>query len=163
METTFTDDMKINPNRLEREWIRQPDLYAKWAEKCVDAIKRKDLQKVKLEVIYAKLDKYARENWESLGFDKKITEAAIESYVLSNREYQQAKSDMVDIEYEVNLYTAAKQGMEHRKAALQDLVKLHLSGYYSELTTTPDTVRDFTQTHLQGIERVRQASERKVR
>lgn len=135
--STFIDDLKINPNALHTEWIKQAYLYGQWAERHAQATRNRDLIKTKMDVLKAQLDAKIRTHWQSYGYEKKPTEPAIDAYIISNKEYQELQDAYNQQTYNINLYLAARQSLEHKKAALMDLSKLHLAGYYSKLTT-PD-------------------------
>ena len=82
-----------------------------------------------------------------MGFDKKPTEAAIEAYIGMDSDYIDGQKQLADLNYNINLFQAARQGLEHKKRAIEGLERLHLAGYYSSLTTSPEG-KDTQEQHL---------------
>lgn len=138
MSLNFIEDMKIDPNNLHQEWMNQATLYAEWAERHVEAIRNRDVLKVKVDAFYARLGNKVRNNWMHLGFEKKPTEGAVETYILADNEYIQMQNKLAELNYQINLFQAARQGLEHKKRSIEGLERLHLAGYYSTLTTSPE-------------------------
>lgn len=149
MSINFVEDMKIDPNNLHEEWIKQADLYAEWAERHVTAIRNRDLLKVKADTIRARLYRHASTMWQHLGFDKKPTEAAIEAYIVADKDYVDIQTQLADLNYQINLFQAARQGLEHKKRAIEGLERLHMAGYYSSLTTSPEG-KDIAESQLRS-------------
>lgn len=134
----FQTDVKINPHRLHLEWVKQPELYAKWGELHVEAIYNRDKLQIELDVCKAKLDSKIRAHWESFGLTKPPTEAGVVSFINSSKEYIQLMSAIHEKTYQINMFNAARQALEHKKRALEGLERLHLAGYYATNTCSPD-------------------------
>lgn len=138
MSMNFIEDTRIDPNNLHQEWIKQATLYAEWSERHVNAIRDRDLLKIKIDAYCARLSNKVRTNWMHMGFDKKPTEAAIDAYIGMDADYLDGQKQLADLNYNINLFQAARQGLEHKKRAIEGLERLHLAGYYSSLTTSPE-------------------------
>lgn len=131
-------DLKINAHSLHTEWIKQPEIFGKWAVLHVEAIGEKEKAKLDIDVFKANKDADVRKNWEALGFEKPPTEAAISSYIIKLPEYTKKMEHFFECTRRVNLFAAARDALEHKKRALEGLEKLHLQGYYSALTTSAE-------------------------
>ena len=149
MSMNFIEDTRIDPNNLHEEWIKQATLYAEWSERHVNAIRDRDLLKIKIDAYCARLGNKVRTNWMHMGFDKKPTEAAIEAYIGMDADYLDGQKQLADLNYNINLFQAARQGLEHKKRSIEGLERLHLAGYYSSLTTSPEG-KDTQEQHLYG-------------
>lgn len=126
----WEQDLQIDKNALDEEWIKQPYLYMQYAEKFVYAQDKKQKAKENLEVVKAQADKRARENLTIKG--EKITESKVSSEIVLDPEYKKALSELNEILLEVNLLDFSVKAMDHRKKALEKSVDLYLGGYFSK-------------------------------
>lgn len=131
-------DIDIDDLRLDQEWLRQPRLYLKYAEKLADSKRSLDEAKNELEVIRADVAKMIRTSPESFGLAK-ATEGAVAETMVRQDEVRAAERAVVEKKYEVQILEAAVQAIEHRKRALENLVSLHLAGYFSEPRATGES------------------------
>jgi hypothetical protein len=98
-----------------------------------------DAMKDNIEVVKAELDKAIRNDPGSFGLDK-LTEVLINNTIILQEDYATALKSYLDAKGEyydaVNISTA----MEHRKAALENLVMLHGRGYWADPVEKKDPV-----------------------
>lgn len=126
----FIQDLHINPEELDVEWLRQPQLYAKYAQQ-VSALKAAaDRAKERVEVVKAELDREIRTGPEKFGLVK-VTETAVASAVAEHARYQEAVALKIDAAEQASQGFNALGALDHRKAALENLVKLHLAQWFS--------------------------------
>lgn len=137
---SFRDDAKIDKHGLDYEWLRQAELFQKYAVEYANAMFERDKAKDRLELIKAEVDSEIRGDPESFGFEGKPTEPAIASAILQSSEYKEAKGNYLSSVREMNIVMGAKGAMEHKKAALETLAKLYLSGYWGDVRI-PQEVR----------------------
>jgi len=123
--------LQIDENNLDKEWLAQPSMFFKCAEDAAMAKRLLDQARNKLEVTKAKVSKDVRENPGNYDLQK-VTEAAVEVAVSGDDEYQEAQEAVVDARYAVGICDAMVSAMDHRRRALENLVHLFLSSYYSE-------------------------------
>lgn len=123
-------DLSIDQHQLDREWINQPRRYMGIARQLADARRRQDECKNELEVTRAELDRAIREAPSEYEITK-VTESAIGAAILTQGQYQKAEKRYRDARYDVTIFESAVQAMEHRKRALENLVSLHLAGYFA--------------------------------
>ena len=73
----YKKKIKINPDRLEDEWMEQPANYLDAWELYADAVEYRDKKKARMEIIHSELDEKIRKQWSKLGFEIKPTEPTI--------------------------------------------------------------------------------------
>lgn len=145
----YENDIRIDENSLDIEWLDQPSTMMKYAKHLAKVQLARDRSKVDLDIIKAALDKRIRTNPIKFKIDK-ITEAAVSNTILSHPEYLEAQETYQNAEYEVNIASAAVRAFDARKTALENLVRLHGQQYFAG----PRIPRDITQE--------REARQRKV-
>jgi hypothetical protein len=125
-DLNYERDVSIDPDALDVEWLRQPMNYMTYAQEAarLDAIMKN--AKEAMEVLYAQLDRDTRRS-----SDKKLTEAQVEAAVLTDSRYQEAQATFSDATYEYNICIAAVKAMDHKRAALENLVKLYQGSYFA--------------------------------
>lgn len=128
MPDNYNKDLEIDFSRLDEIWRDHSVKFMKWSEKWVNAVSERDRAKEALEVVKAELDSEIRTKYVG----KKPTEAAINSMITTNKEYQEAVSKLIDANESVNLLASAKTAFEHKKKALESLTQLWIQGYWSE-------------------------------
>jgi len=125
----YADDLKIDENALDREFIMQPSKYMEYAKKAAQADSERKKAKESLELTLAKLDKHAREKAAENG--EKVTEKVIDGRVKMADDYQDALAEVRDAEYSYSVLIGAVRAFDQRKTALENLVKLYIGGYFS--------------------------------
>ena len=125
------DDLRIDKYALDKEWLEQPQRYQIYSEFEARAEKEQDEARRNLDLVRAELDSDIRQNPSEYSLKEKPTEAAISNVILSQEKYKDAQQRYIDAKYNLNVLTGNTKSFEHRKSALENLVKLSLSGYYS--------------------------------
>lgn len=115
----YDKDLEIDRDSLDEEWIKQPSLYAKYAEEYRKAKAKFDDVKSRL-TLEIKLD-----HKKFLDVDK-ITDKIIESILLRQPEFVEAKKNKKIFEH------AEEAFGRHRKKALEGLVQLYIGEYFSK-------------------------------
>jgi hypothetical protein len=146
----YQNDLLINEHKLDEEWITQPSKMMSYAAELAQAIFNRNRAKENLDVVEASLDSDARQEPTPAGLGK-ATETAIKNWIKLQETYREALEAYHDTDLEVNLLQGAVNAFNHRKAALENLVKLFLSGYWSE----PGLGDDGKKIRERGEERVR--------
>lgn len=126
----FEQDLEINPEELDLEWLQQPMLYARYAQETTRLKAHADRMKEEAEVVYASVAYEVRANPEQFGLTK-VTEAGVEQAIRLSRRFQEAKEAQFAAAEEAAQGFNALQALEHRKSALENLVKLHGAHYFS--------------------------------
>lgn len=138
----YKKDIHINVQDLESEWINQPSLMVDYNDLYAVAIFERDELKVKLEYTAAKLDSEIRKDYSKFGFDSKPTEAAIKNTIIFQKQYVKLMKKMLLAAKQANLMSGVRTSFEHRKKALENLVTLHVTGFYSEPRNKPKDIRN---------------------
>jgi len=125
----FIGDLKIDEHSLEKEWLRQPSRFMEWAERAADAdreVKKAEelVKTIRSEIIM----KAARGEYSDLS--AKPTGQQIEAYYRTDPDYMGAKEALIDAENTRDLLMNATSAFRMRKDALENLVRLHLAGYF---------------------------------
>jgi len=129
MKYNFKEDIKINEDNLQEEWIKQPMLFWKYSKKAKElrakAIKANEKTKlIKSELIL----KASKDGIE--GIDR-ISDVKAEAWARTQQEYLQAKEEWENAELEAEIFDAAVYALVQKKTALENLVRLTLGDYYS--------------------------------
>jgi len=127
---SYKDDIAINQNNLEEELVNQPFLYMQYAEKYAKHIQKRDYIEEFIRVLKAQLFSEAKDDWKSI-WGHKPTETEIKCWIDTNERLCKAKEDLIQAEYNVNMYSSILQAFVQRKSILSSLVQMKISGIYS--------------------------------
>jgi hypothetical protein len=134
MNFDYEKDMSIDPHELDEEWMKQPALATKYAQELARVTK--DVvgsAQLNFDIVVAEQDKRIRKNWEK--YMEKFAETPCKNAVMQTEEYREALERLNEAKYDRDVLKAAVNGFEHRKRALEDLVKLYLGDYFSVPST----------------------------
>lgn len=145
-------NFQIDENRLDREWILQPERVYQVSIELADAQKELAEARNSLESVTADLSNAIRQNPEKYNIEK-VTEKAVESVLLSRKTYKDAQQLVIDCKHRVDTLQAQATALDHKKRALENLVDLHGMGYFSEPRTSS----------REGVARVEERSKESVR
>lgn len=146
-ERNYQMDVTIDPSELDREWRDHPALMYYYGEAKAKAQYKLDLAKEKLDLLTAEADKEIREGFDS----KKPTEAAITNMIMTRSEIVEARKAVLEARHKFALLSAAVEAFQHRKSALENLVRLFGMQYYAEPTEdilTRGTLDSMTETQV---------------
>ena len=129
-ELNYEEDVRIDEQALELEWLSQAQLFMKYARHAANMRKEVDLAKENLEVTKAEVDKEIRQNPEKFKIEK-VTDASVTANVLTYPDYKEANQNYINAKYELDMAQAAVSAMNQRKDALENLVKLHGQQYFA--------------------------------
>jgi len=126
-------DIKIDRNLLEEECEEHASRYIYWSNLYVEAVAKRDQIKRQLDQVKAQLSLEVRKTPSLLGGVVKITNDSVSEYVITHNEYITLDIAHLEAKKEALLLGGVKDAFEHRRGNLQDLVKLWLNAYYSEV------------------------------
>ena len=129
-EPDYEEELRIDPDALDVEWLEQPMVFMRWSQKSADARAAVDRAKMNLDVVEAEVASDVRLNPTKYGLEK-ITEAAIRSAVLRSEEYVNATNVFIAFKHESDILGAAVRSFDQRKVALENLVKLQQQSYFA--------------------------------
>lgn len=130
MKINYENDVSIDGNALDQEWLQQPSLMYKYCQMSAAANKRVDETKEMLDVVRAGLDKDIRRYPEKYEVEK-ITDKVVESLIIVQESYTEAMGEFLQVKYEADMAKSAVRALEHKKDSLENLVKLYGLQYYS--------------------------------
>jgi len=144
----YEQDIRIDETALDVEWLDQPSLMMKYGQ--ISAGTRADVDRAKeaVDIVKATLDRKIRETPEDFDITK-ITEASVESAILTTKEYQNAMNHYLETKYENDMAYAAVKAVDARKDALENLVRLHGQQYFAGPKMPRDLSFEAQQKHNQ--------------
>lgn len=122
--------VKIDENALDKECIRLPGDYLKWAHRTADAKSRVDELKARLDSVQAFLAKEIRSSPEEFELSK-VTDTVVNATILLQPRYQKLLEKLNQARHEFEMCQAVVWALEHKKRALTLMVDLHGMGYFS--------------------------------
>jgi hypothetical protein len=129
---SYNSDVKIDPNALDDEWLRQADLMRKYSVQVADFLQQKERAEEELNVCKADLDKDIRSDPDGYNITApKITETVIINTIYIQAVYRDAAEKVSDVTHEWNVAKAMVTSIDHKKTALECLVKLHGQSYFA--------------------------------
>lgn len=130
-ELDYEQDLKINPEELDIEWLDQPQTFMRYAEAAANARLKMDRAKEHLDVIRAETDSRIRSNPNRFNIEGKVTEGAISAAILQQQDYQDVQDQFNEAHHNYNIMQAAVKAFDQRKTALENLVRLQGQNYFS--------------------------------
>lgn len=127
---SILDNLQIDPNALDLEWLQQPTLYFRYAQEAAEARKDMDSKKLALDVTLANVQSEIRKEPEKYGIAK-VTEGALDAAVKQDTRVDRAQQEFLEAKNNVALLEAAVASFEQKKRALENLVQLHLGSYFA--------------------------------
>jgi len=127
---SLKEDLFIDVNRLDVEWLQQPMLYAKYGELLVEAQEKYNKLKDKLDYIKGKLFHAIKTDPASYGIDKP-TDTAIMTKISTIPEYRKVLRNLANAKKEVDYLQVALRAVEQRKYTLENLVRLLSMEYFA--------------------------------
>lgn len=126
----YAQDIEIREDELDVEWIGQASLVMKYCVIAADAHRDLDLAKEQVDIIRAQIDRDVRSDPAQFGLDK-VTEGSITSTILTSPDYQEAVKSYLQKKYEHEVAQGAVRAFDHRKSALENLVRLFGQSYFA--------------------------------
>lgn len=144
------DDVAVDKYALDIEWEKQPTLYQMYLDQAVELRKEVTECQKQLDLVEAKLSLDIKKNPSLYGLDK-VVESSVQAVLILHPDRQKAYDDLIQRQYEKNLIDDVVKALEHKKSALEELVRLYLSGYYSRPTVNSQE-RKQAHTHEVQVE-----------
>lgn len=120
----------INEYELDKEWANHPRMMEECCQAVADARLAYDTAKDLLELEHAKIYTAITSDPGRYGLPK-ATDAVVSAAVVQQKSYQELQARVRDARHAMGVLDAGKSALDHRKKALEDLVALHLSGYFA--------------------------------
>ena len=129
--TEIEQDLAIDKDNLDIECVDQARRFLRWSVTYAEALRARDEAKRQASVVKSNINLDVRSRPEEYGLTKP-TEGSITAIVDSSAEGNKAAQLVSDAQYAVNIFSAAKEALDQRRAMLERLVSLYISGYYSQ-------------------------------
>lgn len=157
-ERKFKEDVKVSRD-LESEWEKQASLYMYYSEQWADAVFERDKLKEQLDVTRAEADKEIRDSPEEFGLSK-VTESAISAAIVLHDKVREAILNLNEANRNMNILSAAREAMAHKKKALEMLVNIRLSGNSAEPKVGKEFKEEINEKTKEGIRKTLGESDR---
>ena len=128
---SFSDDLEIDKHGLDDELLDQARRYEKYSRIWGGLDAQFSAAEARVKYEKAKLAQEIRVNWKEY-FDHKPNNDMVKEFVDSDPSIYRLIEKMHDLKTELNAADAVKWSFQQRKDMLENLVKLHLSGYWAE-------------------------------
>lgn len=148
--------VEIDKDNLDKECIRLPADYRRYAFLAAEA--KRDVQEAKaaLDVAEAELSRDIRSNPGKYGLEK-VTETALKELVLLQDGFKETQSDLFKAQHRAEMCQAVVWALEHKKRSLTLLVDLHGMGYFADVPMSREgkkAVEDMTERNFHKRRRV---------
>jgi hypothetical protein len=151
------DDISIDETALDVEWLRQPELMRKIAKQVANDNLALRTSEELLDYEKATMDSRIRKNPENYGLSK-VTEPTVAAAILTTSRYRKAKQAVLKARHQYESSKALMSAIEHKKQALENLVKLHGTQYFAG----PSVPRNLSEERERMIKETEKESNLKV-
>jgi hypothetical protein len=128
----YEQDIKIDETALDIEWLDQAALAIRYGRHWAECKKKANEAGEKIQIIRSELIALANSNPTKYCKKDKPNAADIEAFYRLHPRHIAAKEVWMDAQYELDMAEVAKNEMSFtRKAALENLVKLHGQQYFA--------------------------------
>ncbi|MFA5377446.1 MAG: hypothetical protein WC455_16965 [Dehalococcoidia bacterium] len=148
MNDKWKQDVEINPDALDCEWVKQASLFGEYCMEQAGARAKLDAVKERLDVKVAGLGLKVRSNPATYGLDK-VTEASVQAVILLDVECAKLREEIAVAQYELEVMSAAVRALDQKKSALENLVRLQGQNYFAG----PSVPRDVGAEWVKDVER----------
>lgn len=150
----YEEDIKIDEQALDVEWLEQGELALKYAKHASEMEKEAARAEERVKTIRSELINEVNADSDGTIGKSKPNAADIEAYYRTRQRYKEAKDDAVEKRNEADFAELARREVSTtRRKALEQLVNLHGQMYFAG----PSVPRDLTQ---QKEEKQKQANQK---
>jgi hypothetical protein len=132
----LANELKIDRDNLDEEWLRQPELYMKINMALAEARQYLDELKEMREVKALKLGKKVRQDPEAYGIEGRATDKAVNEIVDTDKNILAANEEVRQAKFEVDVLYGVLNSADHRRDALKNLTSMELKEWYGSSTGT---------------------------
>jgi len=126
----------IDEHHLDRECVRLPTDYLRYATRAAESLRDVDEMKAQLSVLEADLDRRIRQTPGSYGIEK-VTETCVKNTIQCQKSYKEMEARVAEKVHESKLNQAVVNALEIKKRTLTLLVELHGMGYFATPKVSP--------------------------
>lgn len=126
----------IDQNSLNEAFVDQPTMMYDFTSNLAIAKKEYERTKASLGVIRAKVKMDIRRNPKEYGIPGRPADKVVDDLATMDRRVIKASEVMQEARHKAELLQSGVTALEHRKGALEGLVKLHGQGYFAAVHVT---------------------------
>ncbi len=152
----FQEDVRIDAQSLDVEWLEQAERAFKWNKRLADAKRELDRVKTEVDIDMADFRMEVRRNPSKYGIEK-VSVDAIENCLTCDVTWKRGREELAEAQHEVDILFAAVMAMNQRRDALENLVRLFGQNYFAG----PSAPRDLSREAMES--RGRQMSKDRIR
>ena len=127
---SYEQDMYIDENMLDVELLGQASLMSKYSRMLAEAIRDRDIAKESVELMKAEINLDIRKDPLKYKLEK-VTDNSVAAAILMEQDFQDAQNEYNEANYQYNVMLGVVKATEHRKSALENLVKLNGQNYFA--------------------------------
>jgi len=124
-------DFKFSAETLDEDIMKQPALYAYYAEKAVEAEHKRDLAEIRLREVGAERALAIRKKLAKKG--EKVTEGLINNKLVTDKEYRKAQKEYLEAKAKADKAKVVKEAFKQRRDMIDALVRLFMIQSGSEI------------------------------
>lgn len=128
---SYEQDIEIDESILDVEWVEHSKRMLTYTTAAAEAHKEMDFSKAGLDFVKARIDKEIREDPRAFGLSDRVTEGAISSAVILHPDFDEANRGYIERKFQFEVASGVVKSFEHRKSALENLVRLHGQSYFA--------------------------------
>ncbi len=146
-ENVFRESIKLSINTLDKNAIEQPSLYEDYSRKWAEAVYARDKVKEQISIIKSEIDEEIRRNPKNFGWtaEKDVTETWLNKQIDAHEKVKEANQKLIDAQHEVNVFSSAKETLEHRKKMLEVLTDLYKGNYFTARSRSGEAFSNATE------------------
>ncbi len=162
MDIDYNKDTRIDESALDVECLLQPRLTMMYNQAVAKYERLVAEHREAIEVLKAELTKEIMKNPEKFEIAK-VTVAAVDAAILLDADYQEMQSEAHELQYELKMAQAAKNGIQDKKTMLELLVKLHGQNYFAGPNLPRDISQEYVKSTAQKVSNQKVAAKMKIK
>lgn len=161
MELNYKQDVQIDINALDIEWLKQTELEQAYIEQASHLRKEARLAEEEVKTVRSELISEANEDPQECCNKDKPNAGDIEAYYRTHKKYKQAKQEFIEAQEAAQVADDMKNLIHFtRVKALENLVQLNGQGYFAGPSTPRNINRELERREEQKKEREEKKKER---
>lgn len=133
--------LSIDLNELDKEWARQPKLYFDYASELAHSRRKLDETEAEVKLVKAEIDRDIRDKPILYNLKQQPTEASINTTIFLQPRFKEVQRRVIILQERVNVLEAMVKSLDHKKAALENMVRLDARNYFAEPRTDADGMK----------------------
>lgn len=126
----YEGDVHIDEQALDVECVAQSKLVMKYTRHLAWCERDRDRLKESLKLVESELELDIRLHSEKYGMEK-VTDKSVAAIIPTQKSYKDTLENYLNAKFEYSVAKGACDAIDHKKTALELLVKLHGQGYFA--------------------------------